>query len=284
MAHGADELLGPRDEQLLVVAVDARRGTFVQRHAVLHEEPMPLDEARPHAVPPRLQVILDRTLQKDPKDRYQTVSELIVDLDSLLRPVFGHQKQGASFGFTKIAGKQVLRRGLSPLVATLSTEHGAPVIAGVRLRADGLKDRDPLRRDPQPRLAQGVGSGGHSANQPPLPGTSQLLAAGGQGQSHPEGGSLVRRGVDLDPAAVGGDGCGHDRQAEPTAGAGASQEDIGRLSSRSWSRGQPSPDARGLRAGSGTSGVASRRFDGQQYNPLREDDNHASLLCDCANA
>ena len=61
--------------------------------------------------------------------------QVFVDLDSLLRPVFGHQKQGASFGFTKIAGKQVLRRGLSPLVATLSTKHGAPVIAGVRLRA-----------------------------------------------------------------------------------------------------------------------------------------------------
>src|SRR5258707_3865957 len=35
------------------------------RHAVLHEEPRPLNEARPDAVPPRLQVILDRTLQKD---------------------------------------------------------------------------------------------------------------------------------------------------------------------------------------------------------------------------
>jgi hypothetical protein len=58
-----------------------------------------------------------------------------LDIDSLLRPVFGHQKQGASFGHTKIAGKQVLRRGLSPLVATISTEHGAPVIAGIRLRA-----------------------------------------------------------------------------------------------------------------------------------------------------
>ena len=58
-----------------------------------------------------------------------------VDIDSLLRPVFGHGKQGASFGFTKIAGKQVLRRGLSPLVATVGTEHGAPVIAGIRLRA-----------------------------------------------------------------------------------------------------------------------------------------------------
>ncbi|HEX5113837.1 MAG TPA: IS1380 family transposase, partial [Pseudonocardiaceae bacterium] len=58
-----------------------------------------------------------------------------VDIDSLLRPVFGHAKQGASFGHSKIAGKQVLRRGLSPLVATISTGHGAPVVAGLRLRA-----------------------------------------------------------------------------------------------------------------------------------------------------
>lgn len=59
----------------------------------------------------------------------------LVDIDSLLRPVFGHAKQGASYGHTKIAGKQVLRKGLSPLVTTISTEHGAPVIAGIRLRA-----------------------------------------------------------------------------------------------------------------------------------------------------
>ncbi len=58
-----------------------------------------------------------------------------VDIDSLLRPVYGHQKQGASYGHTKIAGKQVLRKGLSPLATTICTEQGAPVIAGIRLRA-----------------------------------------------------------------------------------------------------------------------------------------------------
>lgn len=60
---------------------------------------------------------------------------VFVDIDSLLRPVYGHAKQGASYGHTKIAGKQVLRKGLSPLATTLSTEHAAPVIAGIRLRA-----------------------------------------------------------------------------------------------------------------------------------------------------
>jgi hypothetical protein len=61
--------------------------------------------------------------------------QAFIDIDSLLRPVFGHAKQGASYGHTKIAGKQVLRKGLSPLVTTISTERGAPVVAGIRLRA-----------------------------------------------------------------------------------------------------------------------------------------------------
>ncbi len=58
-----------------------------------------------------------------------------VDIDSVLRPVYGHHKQGASYGHTKIAGKQILRKGLSPLITTISTETGAPVVAGIRLRA-----------------------------------------------------------------------------------------------------------------------------------------------------
>jgi hypothetical protein len=58
-----------------------------------------------------------------------------IDIDSLLRPVYGHAKQGASFGHTKIAGKTILRRGLSPLAVTICTRTAAPVLAGVRLRA-----------------------------------------------------------------------------------------------------------------------------------------------------
>jgi hypothetical protein len=58
-----------------------------------------------------------------------------IDIDSLLRPVYGHAKQGGSYGHTKIAGKNILRRGLSPLAVTISTDIAAPVVAGVRLRA-----------------------------------------------------------------------------------------------------------------------------------------------------
>ncbi|MGH4010557.1 MAG: IS1380 family transposase [Pseudonocardiaceae bacterium] len=57
-----------------------------------------------------------------------------VDVDSLLRRVYGRAKQGAGFGHAKVGGYGVLLRGLSPLIATLSTPVAAPVIAAARLR------------------------------------------------------------------------------------------------------------------------------------------------------
>lgn len=62
-------------------------------------------------------------------------TQAYVDIDSLLRPVYGQAKQGASFGHAMVAGRQLLRRGLSPLATTISTADGAPVVAGIRLRA-----------------------------------------------------------------------------------------------------------------------------------------------------
>ncbi len=57
------------------------------RHAVLHEDPQRLDEARPGQTPPRLQAILDRALAKDPKDRYQKAAAMRDDLREALRQV-----------------------------------------------------------------------------------------------------------------------------------------------------------------------------------------------------
>ncbi len=57
-----------------------------------------------------------------------------VDVDSLLRRTYGKAKQGTGFGHTKVGGYPVLLRGLSPLVATISTDTAAPVIATTRLR------------------------------------------------------------------------------------------------------------------------------------------------------
>src|SRR6476660_5056118 len=64
-----------------------------------------------------------------------TDERMFLDIDSLLRPVYGHQKQGASFGHAKIAGRALLRKGLSPLITSLSTARVAPVIAEAWLRS-----------------------------------------------------------------------------------------------------------------------------------------------------
>jgi hypothetical protein len=57
-----------------------------------------------------------------------------VDIDSQQKRIYGHKKQGAGFGHTKIQGKGLLVRGLNALAATISTPLAAPVIAATRLR------------------------------------------------------------------------------------------------------------------------------------------------------
>jgi hypothetical protein len=57
-----------------------------------------------------------------------------IDIDSMQKRVYGHQKQGARFGHTKIQGKSLLVRGLNALAAVISTPIAAPVIAATRLR------------------------------------------------------------------------------------------------------------------------------------------------------
>jgi Transposase DDE domain group 1 len=57
-----------------------------------------------------------------------------VDADSMQKRVYGHHKQGAAFGHTKISGKTVLVRGLNALATAVSTPQAAPVVAATRLR------------------------------------------------------------------------------------------------------------------------------------------------------
>jgi hypothetical protein len=57
-----------------------------------------------------------------------------IDIDSMQKRVYGHAKQGAGFGHTKIQGKSLLVRGLNALAAVISTPIAAPVIAATRLR------------------------------------------------------------------------------------------------------------------------------------------------------
>lgn len=69
------------------------KSTVDVRHAVIHDQPKPISEARPGPTPARLQQILDKTLQKDPRDRYQRIGEL----RDVLRKVLHEVASGAKF-------------------------------------------------------------------------------------------------------------------------------------------------------------------------------------------
>jgi eukaryotic-like serine/threonine-protein kinase len=63
------------------------KSTIDVRHAVIYDQPKPLAVARPGATPARLQAILDRAMQKEPRDRYQKIGELRDELRQTLHEI-----------------------------------------------------------------------------------------------------------------------------------------------------------------------------------------------------
>ena len=59
------------------------------RHQVLYGTPKPLEQQRQQPLPPQLQMIVDRALAKDPKDRYQSIAKMRDDLRSVLQEIAG---------------------------------------------------------------------------------------------------------------------------------------------------------------------------------------------------
>src|SRR5437762_572837 len=57
------------------------------RHAVIYDQPKTLAEMRPGATPARLQQILARAMQKEPRQRYQKIDELRDELRKVLQDV-----------------------------------------------------------------------------------------------------------------------------------------------------------------------------------------------------
>src|SRR5258706_10269478 len=73
------------------------KSTIDVRHAVIYDQPKPLSVARPGTTPARLQEILDKALQKEPRDRYQNIGELRDELRQVLHEVAsGAQFEGAA--------------------------------------------------------------------------------------------------------------------------------------------------------------------------------------------
>lgn len=108
------------------------------RHAVLHQDPQPLNEARPGGVPPQLQLILDRALAKDPKQRYQRVGEMRDDLRTVLRDVEAGAPQNFSEPITPVAPRHL--SGTGPMGRALRWLRG---VTGERTapQRDSTSDR-----------------------------------------------------------------------------------------------------------------------------------------------
>ena len=126
-----------------------------------------------------------------------------VDIDSMQKRVYGHKKQGARFGHTKIQGKSLLVRGLNALAAVISTPLSAPVIAATRLRGGNAASA---------RGAAGFAAGAiGAAREAGCTGTDRgpdglgVLRGQGDRRDPPRGRTVLRHGLD------GSQGQGRDR-------------------------------------------------------------------------
>src|SRR5437870_7089491 len=83
------------------------------RYAVIHEQPKTLAETRPDATPACLQKILNKAMAKDPRDRYQKISELRDDLRQVLQQMSaGAQLEVTAAPARHLAGANPVSRAM----------------------------------------------------------------------------------------------------------------------------------------------------------------------------
>jgi serine/threonine-protein kinase len=61
--------------------------TIDVRHAVLHDPPRPVEELRSSSIPPHLQQIIDKALEKEPRNRFQNMDDFRNELRQVLQEV-----------------------------------------------------------------------------------------------------------------------------------------------------------------------------------------------------
>jgi serine/threonine-protein kinase len=122
------------------------------RHAVLNDEPAPLEKMRPGRIPPRLQGVLDKALAKDPRNRYQKISYFAEDLRSIIRELGTDSFPGIDESTMPVAPKHL--KQASPVTRALrwltGNKSGEVQSGGSRTRSgdvqsvpqESLGDRD----------------------------------------------------------------------------------------------------------------------------------------------
>ncbi|HVF30434.1 MAG TPA: tetratricopeptide repeat protein [Pyrinomonadaceae bacterium] len=83
------------------------------RHQVLYGTPKALAEMRNEQLPPALQTILDKSLQKDPRNRYQKIAQMRDDLRGVLQQVAGAQLMSGDTFIPSHVDSGVFKRALN---------------------------------------------------------------------------------------------------------------------------------------------------------------------------
>lgn len=83
------------------------------RHQVLYGTPKPIAEMRRENIPPSLQAIVDKALAKNPKERYQKISQMRDDLKAVLQEVTGVMTTGTDVYRPSHVDSGVFRRALN---------------------------------------------------------------------------------------------------------------------------------------------------------------------------
>ena len=115
------------------------------RHQVLYGTPKPLAEMRPEPFPPQLQLIIDKALAKNPRDRYQKIAQMRDDLRAVLQEISGVPiMQSDTFAPRHFGGASpvkgalnwlpenrvpIIRRSSTPSVSTSSAISDSPSIS-----------------------------------------------------------------------------------------------------------------------------------------------------------
>src|SRR5437660_7555550 len=88
------------------------KSTVDVRHAVIHDKPKTLAEMRPGATPARLQQILDKAMQKEPRDRYQRMDDLREDLRKVLMDITSGAAANMVAGTIHLDGSRPVGRAM----------------------------------------------------------------------------------------------------------------------------------------------------------------------------
>ena len=120
--------------------------TIDVRHAVLHDNPRPIAELRKEQLPQRLQEIIDRCLQKEPRDRYQKMEEVRDDLRRVLQEVSATDSTGA---FTSVVPEPARHlSGSSPVSRAMRWLKGRSRGEATSAPSQGAQTRPTIHETP----------------------------------------------------------------------------------------------------------------------------------------